>query len=64
MENTMYKLLCRKRAQPEKWIVKAICCDRWQLEKFMLNLETCSDMYIELKIIGMPKNEQEENKNA
>lgn len=64
MENTMYKLLCRKKAQPEKWIVKATCCERWQLEKFMLNLETCSDMYIELKIIETPSNAQEGNKNA
>ena len=64
MENAMYKLLCREKTDPEKWIVKATCCERWQLEKFMLNLETCSDMYIELKIIETLNNAQEGNKNA
>lgn len=64
MENAIYKLLCRKKTQPEKWIVKATCCERWQLEKYMLNLETCSDMYIELKIIETLNNAQEGNKNA
>ena len=45
-----YKLICRKAPDPEKWIVKAVCSEKWQVEKFMLNLETCSNVYLELKI--------------
>ena len=64
MESMIYKLLCRKKTEPEKWIVKAVCCERWQAEKFMLNLETCSDMYSEMKIIETSNDTQEGNKNA
>lgn len=55
---TSYRLLCRKTTDPEKWIVKAICCEKWQAEKFMLNLETCSNMYTEMKIETITETEE------
>ena len=57
MENTMYKLLCRKKTEQEKWIVKAICPEKWKIEKFKLNLETCSNVYQEIKIETMTEAE-------
>lgn len=52
MESTIkYQLICRKATDPKKWIIRAVCSEKWQAEKFISILETASDIYLELKII-------------
>lgn len=55
---TSYRLLCRKATDPETWVIKAVCSERWQAEKFMMNLETCSNMYTEMKIETITETEE------
>ena len=51
MQDTVYRIMCRKKTDPEQWQVKTTCPEKWQAEKFIGILETASDIYLELKII-------------
>lgn len=50
MENTVYRIMCRKITAPGEWQIKTVCKEKWQAEKFIGVLETASDVYLELKI--------------
>ena len=50
IESTEYKLICRKKTDPELWFIKCICKTKPEAEKYMQILKDVSDMYLELKI--------------
>ena len=47
---TEYKIMYRKKADPEVWLTKCIVPLREQAEKFINILENVSDIYAELKV--------------
>lgn len=51
MQNTVYRITCRKKTKPDTWTIKTTCPEKWQAEKFISILETAADIYLELKII-------------
>ena len=58
MNNVSYRIMCRKVSNPGEWQIKTVCKEKWQAEKFMGILETCSDVYLELKSEAITETEE------
>ena len=46
-----YKIIYRKKADPDVWFLKCVCRTRDQAERFKDVLEQVSDVYAELKVL-------------
>ena len=57
---TFYRIIYRKKTDPETWHIKCNCPEKWQAEKFIDNLLQCSNLYLELKIVPVSKNDIEQ----
>lgn len=59
--NIFYRIIYRLKTDPEEWHIKCNCKELWQAEKFIDNLQQCSNVYQELKIVSV-QYEQSEGK--